>query len=440
MGCGHGCDLAARILARAGKKVAAVERDLWMGTCTNYGCNAKMMLDGPFELTAGMENYLELGVFDKVPEVNWEKLMQFKLPYFEAVKPVTKANMEQSGCICIQGHGSLKDAHTVVVEGKEYTAEYIVLGPGQRDGKLNIPGKEYIHGSRDMLSIPQMPARIAFIGAGVIAMEFASMAVEMGREVTVIEYADHALNAYPRAYVDEVVARMEKKGAQFRFCEEVCAIEKTDKGLLVKTKKGFEVECDYVLQATGRPVNYENMGLEALGIEAGPRGIKVDDHLRTSVKNIFATGDAIDKRIPKLTPTAFFESQYIADLLLGKIDGPICYPAVPNLVFTFPRIAQVGVALDAARKDDKYRVVDIPYGQAFLFNTHNEAAAKLAFIFDKETNLLAGAAAIGSDAGAWIDVLSLVIFNKMTREQFAYYIYAFPTTTCGPLMMLGQVW
>ena len=440
VGCGHGCDLAARILARAGKKVAAVERDLWMGTCTNYGCNAKMMLDGPFELTAGMENYLELGVFDKVPEVNWEKLMQFKLPYFEAVKPVTKANMEQSGCICIQGHGSLKDAHTVVVEGKEYTAEYIVLGPGQRDGKLNIPGKEYIHGSRDMLSIPQMPARIAFIGAGVIAMEFASMAVEMGREVTVIEYADHALNAYPRAYVDEVVARMEKKGAQFRFCEEVCAIEKTDKGLLVKTKKGFEVECDYVLQATGRPVNYENMGLEALGIEAGPRGIKVDDHLRTSVKNIFATGDAIDKRIPKLTPTAFFESQYIADLLLGKIDGPICYPAVPNLVFTFPRIAQVGVALDAARKDDKYRVVDIPYGQAFLFNTHNEAAAKLAFIFDKETNLLAGAAAIGSDAGAWIDVLSLVIFNKMTREQFAYYIYAFPTTTCGPLMMLGQVW
>ena len=440
VGCGHGCDLAARILARAGKKVAAVERDLWMGTCTNYGCNAKMMLDGPFELTAGMENYLELGVFDKVPEVNWEKLMQFKLPYFEAVKPVTKANMEQSGCICIQGHGSLKDAHTVVVEGKEYTAEYIVLGPGQRDGKLNIPGKEYIHGSRDMLSIPQMPARIAFIGAGVIAMEFASMAVEMGREVTVIEYADHALNAYPRAYVDEVVARMEKKGAQFRFCEEVCAIEKTDKGLLVKTKKGFEVECDYVLQATGRPVNYENMGLEALGIEAGPWGIKVDDHLRTSVKNIFATGDAIDKRIPKLTPTAFFESQYIADLLLGKIDGPICYPAVPNLVFTFPRIAQVGVALDAARKDDKYRVVDIPYGQAFLFNTHNEAAAKLAFIFDKETNLLAGAAAIGSDAGAWIDVLSLVIFNKMTREQFAYYIYAFPTTTCGPLMMLGQVW
>ena len=349
VGCGHGCDLAARILARAGKKVAAIERDLWMGTCTNYGCNAKILLDGPFELTTAMENYREIGVFDKVPEVNWEKLMQYKLPYFEAVKPLTKANMEQSGCVCIHGEGKLKDAHTVV-------------------------------------------------------------------------------------------ARMEKKGAQFKYCEDVCAIEKTATGLLVKTEKGFEVECDYVLQATGRPVNYEGLGLEALGIETGPRGIKVDDHLRTSVKNIFAAGDAIDKRIPKLTPTALFESQYIADLIMGKTTEPICYPVVPNLVFTFPRIAQVGVSLDAARKDDRYRVVDVPYGQAFLFNTHNEAYAKLAFIFDRESNLLVGAAAMGSDAGAWIDVLSLVIFNKMTREQFTYYIYAFPTTTCGPLMMLGQLW
>lgn len=440
VGCGHGCDLAARILARAGKKVAAVERDLWMGTCTNYGCNAKILLDGPFELTTAMENYIQLGVFDKVPEVNWEKLMQYKIPYIEAYKPVTKAAMEQSGCICIHGHGALKDEHTVVVDGQEYTAEYIILGPGQRDDKLNIPGRQYIHGSRDMLSIEYMPQRIAFIGAGIISMEFASMAVDLGRQVTVIDHGDHALKAYPKAYVDEVVARMEKKGAQFKYCEDVCAIEQTATGLLVKTQKGLEVEVDYVLQATGRPVNYENMGLEALGIEAGPRGIKVDEYLRTAVKNIFATGDAIDKRIPKLTPTALFESQYIADTLLGKTDKPICYPAVPNLVFTFPRIAQVGVGIDEARKDDKFRVVDVPYGQAFLFNTHNEAAAKLAFVFDKESNLLVGAAAIGSDAGAWIDVLSLVIFNKMTREQFAYYIYAFPTTTCGPLMMLSQVW
>ena len=123
VGCGHGCDLAARILGKAGKKVAAVERDLWFGTCTNYGCNAKIMLDGPFELTTAMENYLKVGVFDKVPEINWEKLMQYKTPFIDGYKNVAKPMLEQCGCTCIQGHGSLKDAHTVVVDGKEYTAE-----------------------------------------------------------------------------------------------------------------------------------------------------------------------------------------------------------------------------------------------------------------------------------------------------------------------------
>lgn len=91
-------------------------------------------------------------------------------------------------------------------------------------------------------------------------MEFASMAVDLGREVTIIDHGDHTLKAYPREYVDEVVARMEKKGARFKYCEDVCAIEKTATGILVRTQKGVEVECDYVLQATGRPVNYEGVG------------------------------------------------------------------------------------------------------------------------------------------------------------------------------------
>ena len=100
VGCGHGCDLAARILGKAGKRIAAVERDLWFGTCTNYGCNAKIMLDGPFELTTAMENYLKVGVFDKVPEINWEKLMQYKIPFIDAYKAVAKPMMEKVGALC----------------------------------------------------------------------------------------------------------------------------------------------------------------------------------------------------------------------------------------------------------------------------------------------------------------------------------------------------
>nr|WP_279306762.1 FAD-dependent oxidoreductase [Paenibacillus auburnensis] len=87
---------------------------------------------------------------------------------------------------------------------------------------------------------------------------------------------------------------------------------------MVKTKNGFEIECDYVLDATGRVANVENLGLEELGIEASRNGIVVNDHLQTSVPNIYASGDVIDKKIPRLTPTAVYESEYIADQILGK--------------------------------------------------------------------------------------------------------------------------
>ncbi len=78
--------------------------------------------------------------------------------------------------------------------------------------------------------------------------------------------------------------------------------------------------------------------------------MEVDDHMRTGVPNIYASGDVVDKRIPKLTPTAEFESNYIAGQLLGKSDAPIVYPATPNLVLTLPRIAQVGITIDEAKK------------------------------------------------------------------------------------------
>ena len=87
-----------------------------------------------------------------------------------------------------------------------------------------------------MLSLEKMPQRIVFIGGGIISMEFASMAIDMGRQVTVIDHGDHTLKAYPKEYVDEVVARMEKKGAQFKYCEDVCAIEKTATGLCFKPR------------------------------------------------------------------------------------------------------------------------------------------------------------------------------------------------------------
>ena len=428
IGSGHACWHGALTLSLAGKKVAILDNDVAGGTCTNYGCDAKILLDGPFEFVEALERYKGLCVKD-AGTIDWQKLMAYKKQHFAPFPLMLGGMFEQMGITFIRERGKLIDAHTVQAGDQKLETEYIVIGTGQRNAVLNIPGKEYLHGSREFLDIETMPERLICIGAGVISMEFASMALTLGKKVTFIEFASRALAAYPEKYVNNLVEKMRAQGAEFYFGEAVCGAEKTENGYKVMTQSGLCVEGDYILDATGRIGNVEDLGLEELGIEASRRGIVVDDHLRTSVKNIYVSGDVIDKTIPRLTPTAEFESNYIAAQILGLSDAPICYPVVPNLVFTLPRIAQVGVTVDAANAaPDKYRVVELPYGVQNEWVNNRELDIELTYIIDNEGHL-AGAAIYGSEAGTWIDFLTLIINKKMTGAELRNMIFAFPTQT-----------
>lgn len=428
IGSGHGAWHAVQTLAKAGKKVAVVEKDLPGGACPNYGCDAKILLDGPFEYLEGLERYKGLCV-DQAGTIDWEKLMEYKksiIGEFPKMLPEVSAQM---GIAFIQEKGKVLDAHTVQAGDQTLEGEVIVIATGQRDAQLDIPGKEHIRNSRDFLSARKMPEHLICIGAGIISMEFASMALTLGNKVTFLEFMPRALAAYPEKYVCKLVEKMTEQGADFHFNEAVCAIEKTENSYKVMTKSGFCVEGDYVLGATGRVANYEELGLEELSIQASRRGIVVDDHLRTGVPSIYASGDVVDKPIPRLTPTAEFESNYIASLLLGETDEPIRYPNIPNLVFTLPRIAQVGVSVADAEKDtEKYRVVSVPYGVQNEWIDNRETDIELTYIFDKE-DYLVGAAIYGSEAGTWIDFLTLIINKKLTAADLKNMIFAFPTHT-----------
>ena len=361
LGSGHSCWHGAVTLAAMGKKVAIVDGDLPGGTCTNYGCDAKIILDGPFEFAEGLERYRDVCV-DGNGSIDWRRLMAYKNQVLAPFPQLLPAMFQNVGITFVPEFGKLQDAHTVLAGDQVLETEYVVIGTGQRDATLDIPGKEYVRNSREFLSIEAMPEHMVCIGAGIISMEFASMALMLGKKVTFIEYAPRALAVYPEAYVSKLVQKMRDQGAEFHFGEGVASVEEVEGGFKVTTASGLSVVGDYVLGATGRVANYEGLGLEELGIEASRRGIVVDDHLRTSVPTIYASGDVIDKAIPRLTPTAEFESNYIAAQILGD-PAPISYPVVPNLVFTLPRIAQVGVTLDEAKADPAtYRVVELPYG------------------------------------------------------------------------------
>lgn len=437
VGSGHATWHGALKLRQAGKKVAMIEEDTIAGTCTNYGCDAKILLDGPFELTHQLSQYATIGV-ENHAKINWTDLMTYKHQIIDPLASQMTQLLTQMGIQLIKGHGELLDRHTVRVNGKQFTAKNLVLGTGQRPRTLSIPGQEYLHDSRDFLDIDEMPKRITFIGAGIISLEFASMAAELGSDVSIIEFADHALGNFHQPYVTQIINNLKDKGVTFHFNEAVSEVLKNSDSYQLRTKSGLQLTTDYILDATGRIPNVEKLGLKAAGIEFNNRGIVVDDHLRTKQPNVYASGDVLDKTIPKLTPTATFESNYVADQILGQTEA-INYPAVPSVIYTLPRLASVGITPEVVSKQPAdYIVQEIPYGKQMQFQTKNETDAKLTVVLDK-TGLLVGATLIGNEASELINFLTLIIQKSMTADELNQSILAFPSTSTVIIELLTTI-
>lgn len=434
IGSGHANWHAAVALKQAGKSIAIIEKDQIAGTCTNYGCDPKILLDGPFELLAQLKQYNGIGVTDKTT-IDWTALMAYKHKVIDPLPIQMAALFNQLGIDVIMGSAQLVDKHTVSVNDQQISAENIVIGTGQRPAKLNIPGQEFLHNSRDFLNLEKMPQKIVFIGAGVISLEFATMANELGSSVEIVEFADHALGAFDQRHVAKLVDKLEQSGVKFHFNEAASQVISKNDHLEIRTNNNLQIETDYIIDATGRIPNIENIGLEKLGIKTNRGGIVVDDHLRTSVKNIYASGDVIDKQIPRLTPTATFESNYIAQQLLGSA-AAINYPAIPSVVFSLPRLAQIGITSAAASESEEYHTQVIPYGKQLLFQYKNEIDAELTLILDKN-NYLVGANIYGNDAPDLINLITMIIDGHLSANKLDEMVFAFPSASIGVISLIS---
>ena len=341
LGSGHGAFDGAGPLAASGKKVGVIESDMIGGTCPNYGCNAKITLDTPVVLQRMAERMQ--GIVSGSITINWSELVAHKQAVIKPLPTNIASNLKQTGVTIIHGHGKFIDPHSITVAGKTYTAENMVIATGRRPHHLDIPGTELAHDSRAFMDLKTLPKRIGILGSGYISMEFATIANAAGAEVSVFMHADKALREFHQPFVKAVMADMTKRGVKFIPSADVQALKQTAQGIAIQYGDHQEQQVDWALDATGRIPNDDQIGLEAAGVTFSQRGIPVDDHLRTNVPNIFASGDVLDKPQPKLTPTATFESYYLYQLLSGQTTDPIDYPAIPSTVYTTPRIAKVGV-------------------------------------------------------------------------------------------------
>lgn len=434
LGSGHAAWHAALTLKQSGKQVAIVEKDTIAGTCTKYGCNAKILLEGPYEVLEEAKQYPNI-IDSHNLEVNWKNLMRYKEKVINPMSETLTSMFEQQEIDVIMGKGKLVDAHTIEVNNTTLQSDYIVIATGQHSHQLDIEGKEYTHDSREFLSMQSLPYSITFIGAGIISIEFASIMIKSGVEVNVIHHTNQALEGFNESHVNKLIQKLKDEGVKFYFSENTKSVKPNAQRFIVETESGKMIETDYVLDATGRKPNVQQIGLEKVGIQFSDRGIEVDDYLRTNVKNIYASGDVINKMIPKLTPTATFESNYIAAHILGLNTDAIQYPPIPSVLYSLPRLSQIGVTVSEAKKDDTYMIKDIPFGRQMVFEYQNETEAEMSIVLDSHKRLV-GAEIYGNDAGDLVNLLVFIINQKLTAQDLNKNIFAFPGASSGVIDLL----
>lgn len=314
IGGGPGGLAAAYPLAQAGKKVLVVERDLWGGTCPNYGCDPKKMLYSAVQAKSYAARMTSAGL-NGIPDINWPKLMAFKRAYTRTVPNGTRSGVTGAGMIAVDGEARFIDERTIAVGQDQYEGQDIIIATGVQPVLPNIRGQELIKTSRDFLDMDQLPQRVAFIGAGYVSMELANIAAEAGAEVHVIMHGDRALRAFPEDAVTALQKAMKNAHIHFHENIELTSVEQVTHGLRLAAK-GFTLDVQQVFAAMGRRPD-DQLHLNRAHIKTNAHGIVVNEFLQTSAPHVYAIGDVVDKKAPKLTPVAGFEGRYVAEHLLG---------------------------------------------------------------------------------------------------------------------------
>lgn len=410
---------AAHKLKSSGQKVAIIENNLWGGTCPNRGCDPKRVLIGAVETRDRLAQLQGKG-FDEVPYVNWKELEAFKETFTKPVSQGSRNGIVKSDITAVDGQPKFVSKDEIVVNGQtHYQADKFIIATGQRPSYLNIPGKEHLLSSTDFLSLKKMPADITIIGAGYIAFELATIANATGAKVHIVHHNDHPLKEFNENYALELVKQLENKGVDFNFNIDTKTIEQDSEGKYVIKADNFELTTDLIIGATGRIANADFLDLEKAGVEYTRHGVKVDAKLQSTNNNIYAIGDVVDTKQPKLTPVGGFEANYVTDILTGKTDKDLELPLIPTVVYGSPKLAKVGAQAGT-------KVVDQDVTSWFTYSHTNEPKAKVRIVLNDKSEII-GATLLSNEADSLINLLTMAIKEHMTHSDVVKEIMAYPT-------------
>ncbi len=431
IGTGTAASVAASHCRSAGWRVAVIDHLPFGGTCALRGCDPKKVLVGAAEAVDHARRMRGKGVAGGEPYLDWRALIAFKRGFTDPVPAMKEKSFAESGIGACHGRARFRGPRTVEVDGTVLEGRFVLIAVGAVPMRLGIPGEAHLITSTEFLDLEDLPKRIALIGGGYIAAEFAHVATRAGAQVTVLEQMERTLLGFDPDLVGWLVDKSRELGIDVRTGTRVEAVEKRADGFTIRAASDGRQEvftADLVVHAAGRAPDLEPLDLDAAGVECDRGRLALNEHLQ-SVSNpaVYAAGDAAAKG-PPLTPVASHDAKIVAANMLNGNHRQPNYLGVPSVAFTIPPIASVGLLEEAARDQGlKFRVHHQKASGWYTARRVAETAYGFKVLVEEGTHRILGAHLIGPHVDEVINIFGLAIRNGLTAQDLRTAIFAYPT-------------
>ncbi len=430
IGGGSGGVRAARIAARHGARVALAEESRVGGTCVIRGCVPKKLMVYAARYADDFEDAAGFGWTVGDVSFDWSRLIAAKDREIARLSAIYTRNLASAGVTLLDTRAELEDAHTLRLVGEDrlVTARYILIATGGRPNiDRRLPGAEHAVTSDEMFDLPEMPRRIAIVGASFVAIEFASILAGLGAETTLVFRGSELLRGFDGDIRTGMHAALEQRGIVMRGNTTFSRIDRTEAGLVGRVGGAEDVVADQILLAIGRSPYTRGLGLEKAGVALDPAGaVMVDAEMRTTVPSIYAVGDVTNK--VNLTPVAIREGHAFADTVFGGRPTIVDHSNVPHAVFGTPEAGVVGLTEETAREE--YDAVDI-YKTSFtpMRNQLSGRAEKMLIklVVDGRSDRLLGCHILGPDAAEMAQLMGVALKLRATKADLDATMALHPT-------------
>ena len=442
IGSGPGGYVAAIRCAQLGMKTAIIERYSTLGgTCLNVGCiPSKALLDSSEHYHNAVHTFTKHGIDVGKVKVNMPQMIKRKNEVIEQTVGGINFLMKKNKITVHHGHGTIKSPTSIEIAKADGTKETIetdkmIIATGS---KPTVPAafnydKNRVITSTEALNIDKVPKKMVVIGGGVIGLELGSVFSRLGTEIDVVEYLDRILPGMDKDCGKELQRSLKKQGVRFHLQHMVTEVKGTSKGVTVtaQSRKNEEIltlKADYCLIAIGRRAYTDNLGLENVGIEKDEKGrIQVNNHLQTSVPNIYAIGDVIKGMM--LAHKAEEEGVLVAEIMAGQ-QPHIDYNLIPGVVYTWPEVAGVGKTEGQLKEaGTPYKAGKFPFKALGRARASMDIEGMVKVLAHKETDEILGVHMVGARTADMIAEAVALMEFRASAEDAARMSHAHPTYT-----------